>query len=331
LLALAGFLAAPLLQVQGQEKEEESAAGSQKSAGAAAEYARLLEELRSEFPDRDSAQEGSKQVAARLQEFIDRHPGAPESGQARALAGEVMLLGGDREGARRIWEELARQGPSDEDRARGLYLLGDYYYLRDAATSKRRARYLQIAYGYFRALRDHFPDSRWMVAARRPLRYLDLIKEKTLPAFEATFRQGEKELEVSQESLRGKLVLMDFWRAKTRNQRDFEQTLQEGLAAALREYPELDGRVQVLGVNLDRDRGTFEAAVKEWRLSWPQHHDGKGFDSPLVSLFGIPRLPHWAVVDPEGKILYLGADRQRFFEVATAALRRLRGAGQEGN
>ena len=60
----------------------------------------------------------------------------------------------------------------------------------------------------------------------------------------------------------------------------------------------------------------FEAAVRDWEIPWPQHHDGLGFETPLAGLFAIPSEPHWAVVSPEGKVVFLGSDDENAFRRA---------------
>lgn len=292
----------------------------------AQEYGVLLEELRRAYPDRDSMELNFQKAADMLKAFIQKHPTTPEAAQARALAGEVLLLGGDNAAARRHWEALARFGPGDEDRARGLYLLGDHYFLRDSQNAARQEKYLNAAHAYFRALEERFPETRWAQAARKPLRYLGILRQKALPSFEASFHVENKQIQVTSASLRGKLLILVFWRSNTQGQGGFEATLARDLASTLDKYPELQGRVEVLGVNLDRDRAAFETAVARWGILWPQNHDGKGFQSSLAELVGIPRVPHLAVVSPEGELLYLGADTKVFFARATQALRECRKA-----
>ena len=82
-------------------------------------------------------------------------------------------------------------------------------------------------------------------------------------------------------------------------------------------------------MNLDTSREAFTAALAAWGEPWPEYHDGQGFSSPLAASFAIPRVPHWAVINAHGKVVYLGTNHRSFLEVASRALRQVRGVEEE--
>ena len=149
--------------------------------------------------------------------------------------------------------------------------------------------------------------------------------------FHALGRGLEKEgdLERSSEEFLGKVLVLDFWKSSTPGQKDFEIQLATDMKSNIRTYPDLKGRVEILGVNLDSRTVDFARAVSDWSIPWPQHHDSLGFETPLARFFGIPRGPHLVVLDPEGHLAYMGADRNAFFRALTRELRRIRGVEEK--
>jgi hypothetical protein len=303
----------------------------------------LTEELRALYPDRASVEREGRRVAGRLLELAraleEAAPGgasaelrdaadAPlrDAARARLLAAEALALAGEEAAARSLLERLARERSGlDDERARALYLLGQGELLAE--------RYLQARDGrpgagdHFRNLVRRYPQSEWARRAARALRYVELLEGGPLPAIEAPFAPGGggEPVPTSLASCRGSVVLIDFWKASTPGQRAFEEGLHADLAAYAAEHPQVAGRYQVLGVNLDTDRAAFEHARGTWKMPWPQCHDGLGFETPCALLLGIPRAPHWAVIDPRGRLVYLGADRSRFSAAFTREMERLRG------
>jgi hypothetical protein len=291
-----------------------------------------LQALKEAYPNRARLVKHFQEAAGRLLKLIGAEgqlaEGPEGADQARFLASEILFLGGDTTGGRALLEELAGGASSGEHRAMALYLLGDYYFHRSLylsqAAEKKRAR--DKALETWKTLCERHPASGWCGKVALPLRYLELRGGGAAPAFREKFRSGDEEKEYSLEDLKGKVLVLDFWRGSTPGQEDFEKHLARDLLKILEEFPALKGRVVVLGVNLDARSGDFQAAVKEWAIPWPQHHDGLGFETPLAGLFAIPSEPHWAVVSPEGKVAFLGSDDEDAFRRALSdELQRLTG------
>ena len=299
-------------------------AGQDAARDAAQEYRELTETLRRDHPDRDAVEAAHEGIVARLERFIERHGSAPEVGDARILAAEVLLLGGKRRAARDIWDDLTKDGPRDEDRARGLYLLGEYYFLLESSNPARLTSYQKAAFLYFSRLESRYPRSSLAAAAKRSLDYLRLLREEKAPVFEATFGRGEEKLEFRSAEHRGQVILLIFWKSSSAGHRRFLDDLATSLPQVLREYPAIREKVKVLGVSLDRDRRYFEAAVRDWKIPFPQIHDGRGFEGDLARRFHIPRAPHFAVIDHQGGLTYLGPTDKIFSARASGALRELR-------
>ncbi len=98
-------------------------------------------------------------------------------------------------------------------------------------------------------------------------------------------------------SLRGKVVLVDFWaswcapcRAENPN-----------VVAAYNKYKEKG--FEILGVSLDESSEAWKKAIVDDKLAWHQVGDMKGWGNDAVQLYGIRAIPASFLLDKEGKII----------------------------
>ncbi|MCS6992088.1 MAG: AhpC/TSA family protein [Chitinophagales bacterium] len=115
-------------------------------------------------------------------------------------------------------------------------------------------------------------------------------------------------------SLRGKIVLLDFWaswcgpcRMENPNiVRAYEQYKNKGFT--------------VFSVSLDVDRNRWIAAIEKDKLSWPYHvSELKGWQSPICQVYNIRSIPASYLLDRDGRVVAVNP-RGSALEAALAQL-----------
>jgi peroxiredoxin len=103
--------------------------------------------------------------------------------------------------------------------------------------------------------------------------------------------------ELALSDLRGNYVLVSFWAGWSQLSRDENGILNQA-NSTYREYP-----FKILQVSLDENREVWTAAIREDGLEGEQVSDLLRWDSPVVNLYQVEKIPSNILVDPSGKVV----------------------------
>jgi peroxiredoxin len=102
-------------------------------------------------------------------------------------------------------------------------------------------------------------------------------------------------------SLRGKVVLIDFWASWCRPCRAENPNV-------VRLYKQFkDKGFTVFSVSLDEDAAAWKKAIAQDGLIWPTHvSDLLGWSTPVIQLYKFNGIPYTVLIDREGKVIATG-------------------------
>jgi tetratricopeptide (TPR) repeat protein len=138
---------------------------------------------------------------------------------------------------------------------------------------------------------DDAEDVRRMIANPR------LVGESFARGFKVKSATGD---ELSLETFKGKVVLLDFWAV-------WCGPCRVDMPEVRKIWKKYSGdQFVIIGVNLDSNRTTFEGYVKQEGLTWPHYYDGLRWDNKIARLYGVTSIPHTVLIDQEGIIRGVG-------------------------
>lgn len=145
---------------------------------------------------------------------------------------------------------------------------------------------------YFSMLSNQIAEAEKKAAANQSLK-----PGKAAPDIELPNPEGEV---IPLSSLRGKVVLIDFWASWCKPCRRENPNV----VKMYNEYK--DQGFEIYGVSLDRDKGKWVQAIEQDGLTWPQVSDLQFWNSAAAKLYNVSSIPHTVLVDREGKIIANG-------------------------
>ncbi|MEL7162585.1 MAG: TlpA disulfide reductase family protein, partial [Bacteroidota bacterium] len=114
------------------------------------------------------------------------------------------------------------------------------------------------------------------------------------PDFSGESPEGES---ISLSSLRGKVVLIDFWASWCGPCRKENPNV-------VKLYDKYkDAGFEILGVSLDRTKDRWVKAIAADKLEWLHISDLKGWQSQYARQYGVSSIPQTVLLDKDGNIL----------------------------
>jgi peroxiredoxin len=149
------------------------------------------------------------------------------------------------------------------------------------------------------------PNSSQAGAAKTVIDNPKLAGEKLAIDFKVKMISGE---EVSLSSLKGKVVLLDFWATWCGPC----VTEMPAVKATWQKYQK-DNFV-IVGISLDNSKKAFDSFIKKEGIDWFQYFDGAGWDNKIARLYNIHSIPHTVLIDHQGVIRAIGLRGQQLYK-----------------
>jgi len=122
---------------------------------------------------------------------------------------------------------------------------------------------------------------------------------------------------ISLSSLRGNLILIDFWASWCAPCVEEQPELKK-LYAKYNHLGEPGKKLEIFGVSLDSKKEAWQKAIRKYNLPWPQVSDLKFWTSPVAQRYHIAALPFNVLIDGKGYIVAInlhGKELDDFVEV----------------
>lgn len=174
------------------------------------------------------------------------------------------------------------------------------------------------------SLAEVYPDNKHVLDLKRRVSELKRTEEQRL-AVEKNLAPGTLAPEIvlpdpdgnriALSSLRGKVVLIDFWAAWCNPCRVSHPRLKQ----IYERYKPLG--FEIYAVSLDRNREQWVQGIKEDKIEWIQVSDLRFWNSPVVSLYNVVAIPYNVLIDREGRILAKGLNADQLEDFLAEILR----------
>ena len=166
----------------------------------------------------------------------------------------------------------------------------------------RPENYLDVYKALDKGLNEKYPENKdiksyhamvqqaeMMVARTQAIKIGGEAPELILPM------PNDKDLSLT--SLRGKVVLIDFWAS-------WCAPCRKELPNVKRAYEKYKNKgFEILGVSLDKDRTAWLEAISKEGLTWPQVSDLKFWQSEACQIYAVQSIPYTVLIDKQGKII----------------------------
>ncbi|MGZ3861767.1 MAG: redoxin family protein [Bacteroidia bacterium] len=158
--------------------------------------------------------------------------------------------------------------------------------------------YMDLYKKVYKDLSARFPGSKYLYNLKKNVEsYSNLMEGSEAPDFTMATMDG-KPLKLS--SLRGKVVLIDFWASWCGPCRKENPNV-------VNVYKKFHSKgFEILGVSVDDKADKWKEAVAKDGLPWIHVSDLQGWNNEAVLMYGVDAIPFTVLLDKEGKIIAKG-------------------------
>jgi len=110
-------------------------------------------------------------------------------------------------------------------------------------------------------------------------------------------------------SLRGKVVLLDFWASWCLPCRVANKSIGKVYA----KYK--DKGFEILGVSMDAFPADWKEAIEKDKISWLQVNEPGGWTSPTAMLYNVYALPTSYLIDQQGRLIAMDPTRKQLEKI----------------
>ncbi len=219
--------------------------------------------------------------------LLEKDNASPEVIKTAKVLNITAMLMTDRSNLDPAWDavtELAEQYPGDAMVARAMSQVAE------ASEGEQQVERIEH-------LLAKFPDNPATKYSKGKLRQANGLNKP----FEISFTDALSGEQITSESLKGKVVVIDFWAT--------------WCGPCIAEMPKMkdlysqykDQGVEFIGISLDapEEQGGKKALLEyceENSVSWPQYYQGKGWEGEFSTAWGINSIPAIFILDAEGNL-----------------------------
>lgn len=153
------------------------------------------------------------------------------------------------------------------------------------------------------ALQEKYPESPYLQSLRGEIARMDArqdlqtrISEAGFPDLELSTIFGEP---IRLSSLKGKVILLDFWSAELGSSNVLNNELRE----IYRKYRNAPTPFEVYQVAIDTNKALWISAVQDQQLPWISVSDLQGARSSALGIYNVKSLPANFLIDKDGEVV----------------------------
>jgi len=282
---------------QQEETTASSSTGDQNAQEAYQTLTNELQALQSSVQKERSPQirqDIFERMGVLLSEFMDDYSGSPEAFEAAFDAGIISFTLQKPEKAVKHLEMFLNKAA---DAPREKKAFGNYYL---AEAYKQLGKYDDAEHVYKVVIAEYGDvDPRLSQAVQQNLAMLDSERKLAVGGEPIDFSVKDLQgVDISPAKYKGKVLLLDFWAT-------WCAPCKQEMPNVKAVYKKYNSKgFEIVGISLDRKRGDLDKYIAMNDISWPQHFDGKFWQTDVATKYGITSIPATFLIDKKGKIRY---------------------------